>query len=93
MAELFASQFPPANLHCAQTSDGEKPSRAGRGLRQRLDAQIVEATNATGTALVIGGRALNADLRRELRYSAFCDTLAHLEAFVQSIQNAHARTN
>lgn len=49
-------------------------------------AQLHAATQSVGSALVIGGRALNSDLRRELRYTAFCDTLTHLESFAETIQ-------
>lgn len=38
-----------------------------------------------GVAVVVGGRALTEDLRRSLRYSAFCDNLQHLVAFARTL--------
>lgn len=38
------------------------------------------------TALVVGGRALHADLRRNLHYTAFCDNLHQLESFASTLQ-------
>ncbi len=35
--------------------------------------------------VVVGGRALNEPLRRQMQYAAFCDNLQHLEAFSKSI--------
>lgn len=47
---------------------------------------------ATGTALVVGGRALTEDLRQRMTYSAFCDTMQHLEAFAQTLRRSSAST-
>ncbi|HTN73643.1 MAG TPA: B12-binding domain-containing protein [Pirellulaceae bacterium] len=33
------------------------------------------------TAVVIGGRALHAELRQQITYSAYCETLQHIETF------------
>jgi methanogenic corrinoid protein MtbC1 len=38
-----------------------------------------EAASEAGTALVLGGRALTASLRKRLRASAFCDDLGQLQ--------------
>ncbi len=37
------------------------------------------------TAFVLGGRALDEDMRRELTFTAHCDTLRHLVAFTQTL--------
>lgn len=37
------------------------------------------------TFFVLGGRAMNEDLRRQIKYSVFCDTLQHLEGFIESL--------
>lgn len=39
----------------------------------------------TGTALVVGGRALSETLRHQMTYSAYCDTMQHLESFAQTL--------
>ncbi|RLS54656.1 MAG: DNA-binding protein [Planctomycetota bacterium] len=39
----------------------------------------------TGTAVVVGGRALTTEIRTKLRYSAFCDTMGHLEEFAKTV--------
>lgn len=41
-------------------------------------SELHATANAHGTALVLGGRELDSDLRRRLRCSAFCDDLAQL---------------
>lgn len=38
-------------------------------------------------AFVVGGRALNDDLRKNMRYAAFCDNMQHLEAFASTFRN------
>lgn len=51
---------------------------------------LFDSATAVGTALVLGGRALDDNTRSRLRYSAYCDTYAHLHAFsatlLQSVQ-------
>jgi MerR family transcriptional regulator, light-induced transcriptional regulator len=37
------------------------------------------------TMLVVGGQALNASLRKQMRYAAFCDTLQQLETLALSL--------
>lgn len=49
---------------------------------------LYEACTTTGTALVVGGRALTEDLRQRMTYSAFCDTMQHLEAFAQTLRRS-----
>lgn len=56
--------------------------------RRRLVAEcaIVErAATAAGAALVVGGAALVAPLRKELRYAAFCDGMVHLASFADAL--------
>lgn len=36
------------------------------------------------TAVVVGGRALTEDIRRQMEFTAHCDTLQHLDAFVRT---------
>lgn len=38
-----------------------------------------------GAALVVGGRVLSDEIRKQLRYSAFCDTMQHLEDFARAL--------
>ncbi len=47
--------------------------------------QLFETAEAQKTALVLGGRALSQDIRRQIRYSCFCDTLEHLETFASTL--------
>ncbi len=51
-------------------------------------ASLSNCCAETGTALVVGGRALTEDLRRQMTYTAFCDTLKHLETFSRSLSRA-----
>lgn len=66
-------------------------------IREGLDfvtefAALSRTCNDTGTALAVGGRALTEDLRQRMTYSAYCDTMQHLESFgktlVRSLKSA-----
>lgn len=48
-------------------------------------ATLSAACADAGTALVVGGRALVDSLRLRMTYSAFCDTMQHLEAFAETL--------
>ena len=39
-------------------------------------------------AFVVGGRALNEQLRQQMKYAAYCDNMRHLEAFSQTLRGA-----
>lgn len=39
-------------------------------------------------AFVVGGRALNEELRRQMKYAAYCDNVQHLEGFAQTLLSA-----
>lgn len=47
-------------------------------------AVLAEACAAAGTALLVGGRALHADLRQHLNYSAYGDTMQNLQSFARA---------
>ncbi|MBX3419964.1 MAG: cobalamin-dependent protein [Pirellulaceae bacterium] len=47
--------------------------------------RVFEAASASRTAVVVGGRALNAEIRARLKYTAYCDTMQHLEAFAKNV--------
>jgi excisionase family DNA binding protein len=39
----------------------------------------------SGAAVVVGGRALTPEIRQQMTYSAYCDTLRHLVSFTKSL--------
>ena len=41
---------------------------------------------ADNAPLVVGGRALSSEVRREIRYTVHCDTVTQLEDFLKSYQ-------
>lgn len=49
--------------------------------------QLSEAASKSNTAIVVGGRVLTTEIRTRLRYSAFCDTMQHLEEFAKTLQH------
>jgi excisionase family DNA binding protein len=53
-----------------------------------------QLSSASGdqTALVVGGRGLHGRLRQAMRFSAYCETLEHLETFAKTLKAAHAST-
>lgn len=48
--------------------------------------RLFEGASKTNTAIVVGGRALTSEIRTKLRYSAFCDTMRHLEEFAKTLR-------
>lgn len=51
-------------------------------------ARIADAASSVGAAVAVGGRALHRSLRQQLRYSTFCDAMAHLAAFADAQMTA-----
>jgi methanogenic corrinoid protein MtbC1 len=51
-------------------------------------ATLSRACTTAGTALVVGGRALTESLRHRMAYSAFCDTMQHLESFAKTLSRS-----
>lgn len=48
-------------------------------------ANLSQACTEIGTALVVGGRALTPELRQQMSYSAYCDTMQHLATFAETL--------
>lgn len=48
--------------------------------------RLFEAASKINTAIVVGGRGLTSEIRAKLRYSAFCDTVRHLEDFAKTLR-------
>ena len=42
-------------------------------------------------AFVVGGRSLVESVRQQMKYAAFCDNMAHLETFAQTLRGASER--
>ncbi len=62
-------------------------------IREGLDfpaefAGLSAACTQVGTALVVGGRALVEPVRQRMTYSAFCDTMQHLESFAKPLSRS-----
>jgi len=49
-------------------------------------AQVFAAATQAGAAIVVGGRALEAELRQEMQFAAYCDNLRHLVGFADSMR-------
>ena len=48
-------------------------------------ARLYEAAVEQGTAVAVGGRALHEEIRRQMVYTVYCDTLGHLVGFVSTM--------
>jgi excisionase family DNA binding protein len=48
-------------------------------------AHLHRVATENGSAVVVGGRALTTEVRQQMAYSAYCDTLRHLVAFAASL--------
>lgn len=46
---------------------------------------VADAARGCGAAMVVGGRAMSEPVRHTIRYAAYCDALAHLVAFAETI--------
>ena len=51
-------------------------------------AELSEAADQHQVALVVGGQALTPEIRRQMRYSCFCDTFTHLDSFVKQLADS-----
>jgi MerR family transcriptional regulator, light-induced transcriptional regulator len=40
-------------------------------------------------AFVVGGRALSEEIRQQMKYASFCDTMQHLESFARTLDVRH----
>jgi len=89
-ASSLGSWLPAKTL--ARAIDERKPrlvwlSVGHVGERFQVDYATVErAARSVGAALVIGGRALDEDVRRPLRYAAFCDGMVQLASFASALR-------
>ena len=48
--------------------------------------QLFDEATETGAALALGGVALTEDVRRRIRFTVYCDTYQHLEAFSKTLR-------
>lgn len=48
-------------------------------------ARLYGTAAALGTAVAVGGQALTDEIRQQMDYSAYCDTLRHLATFVEML--------
>jgi len=48
--------------------------------------ELYRVATSQGTAVVVGGFALSESIRPRLNYSAFCDTMRHLDGFAQTLR-------
>jgi methanogenic corrinoid protein MtbC1 len=53
------------------------------------DFRRLQAATGRNTAIVVGGRALHAELRQQITYFAFCETLEHLETLAETLETAN----
>ncbi len=89
-AESLGQKLPAANF--ARAIAKERPRLAWISVSHVENAEefiagIAELNNAAtraGTALVVGGRAVTAELRGRLRCASCCDNLAHLVCFAET---------
>ena len=47
--------------------------------------QLFSVAHACNTAMAVGGRALNENIRRQIQYSVFCEAFRDLERFARSL--------
>jgi len=89
-ARSLGSWLPASTL--ARAVRDQRPSLVWLSINHVADARRIEAdvaqveraARAVGAPLVVGGRALDAALRRKIRYSAFCDGMVQLGAFAET---------
>jgi methanogenic corrinoid protein MtbC1 len=47
--------------------------------------RLFETAGEHGTAVAVGGYALTEGVRKQIEYSTYCDTLAHLRSFAKTL--------
>lgn len=94
-AEFLGTDLPMRTLTAAITQ--QRPRLAWLSVSHIEDEAaflqeyaLLHDSTGESTALVVGGRALHADLRRQMAYSAYCETLQQLAAYSQSLAAASA---
>lgn len=55
--------------------------------------QLFEAARSSGTALAIGGRAIESEIRQNIRYTSFCDLMEHMEEFASTLRESDLRSS
>lgn len=65
-------------LSCSYVDDETRFLSGYRALHEKFKSEV---------AFVVGGYALTPELRQKMNYSAFCDNMQHLDAFVQTLQS------
>ena len=68
-------------LSLSHVADRERAVTAVNELWEQLDSTV---------PLIVGGRALTEELRRDIRYTVYCDTVGQLEDFLQSYHRNRA---
>ena len=63
--------------------------------KQFLDdfPKLTEVCEENDVAFAVGGRVLTESIREQLKYSAFCDTMQHLESFARTLHKPKARNS
>lgn len=91
-ADSYGTNLPPATVVAALERVEPRllwlSISAIQGLAEFIDAYgaISEKASLLGIPLVVGGAALGDDVRRQIQYSAFCDTLGHLVSFARTVR-------
>lgn len=96
-AVSLGNRLPFATLHAALTKTQPRllwlsvsTIRDENRFTEEINGLFDQATQA-GAALVLGGVALTEEVRRRIRFSVYCDTYQHLEAFSQTLLGAGKR--
>lgn len=55
-------------------------------------SQLFEVAQQQGVAIVMGGQALTCEIRQQIRYASFCDTVRHLEQFALTYRGGMTNT-
>jgi MerR family transcriptional regulator, light-induced transcriptional regulator len=90
-AESFGSNLPMSTLIAAL--EHKRPRLCWLSVSHLVDreaflseyARFAETAARLETAIVVGGRALTEPLRRQMRYTAFCDTFRHVAELAGAI--------
>ncbi len=90
-ARLMGSSIPLSSMEAAVKT--MKPGLLWLSVSHISDeAEFIDGFNRlfavsakSKAAVVVGGRALTTEIRTKLRYSAFCDTMGHLEEFARTV--------
>ena len=56
-------------------------------------AKLCEVSDSKNVLMILGGRIINHTIRDQIRYTAFCDNIEHLQTFIRALDFMRSKKN